>query len=101
MLDHMGGAFDALRFALLGIQQTARRLRLNMPPEAESIFGMVQEEISNRNTTSRPRADWVVDLTRSGTDVQAGRLENLLGALSSLDLADHSMGGNSKRQSGV
>lgn len=86
ILYRMGGAFFALRFALLGIKQTALRLHLRVPPEAENIFEKVQEEISRRKTTRRPRAHWVVDLSRSGSDVQAARLESLVGALSDLDL---------------
>lgn len=101
MLYQMGGAYAALRFALLGIQQTALRLHLHMPPEADGIFGKIQEEISRRKTIIRLRADWMVDLSRSGTDIQGGRLENLLSALSNLDLAYNSKGGNSMRQYSV
>lgn len=86
-LYRMGGAFVALRFALLGIKQTAARLHLQVPPEAEHLFGKVQEELFGGKTVTGPKANWLVDLSRSRSDVKAARLENLLSALSNLHLA--------------
>lgn len=87
VLYGMGRVFFALRVALLGIRQTALRMHLPIPAEAEDIFAQVHSDISGTVTTSSLKANWIVGLETAEENVQAARLQNLIKELENLDLA--------------
>lgn len=86
LLRRMSRAFPVLRFALLGIQHAAKRAHFRIPLEAEQIFADLQHGVRQASGTIVPKADWVIDLTRPGGDLQSARLEALVQEIDGLGL---------------
>ena len=92
MLLHISRGVRPVYYAVLGVQQAASRLALDVPVEAEELFQKAAKALENDpwQATARKEvsSNWVVDFSRSTVDDDDARLGNLVAKMEHLNL-DH------------
>lgn len=80
-LTSLAQGYFSVKLDILGIQRAATRAAWLLPPEAPDYFRKAKQAIDserNREQGEKVASAWVVDLTRSTTDLESSRLERLL-----------------------
>jgi hypothetical protein len=87
MLVRLSRSIPAMNLIILGIKQSAVRTSLSLPPESDVYFRQVSA--AARDTSVQCSANWVVDLSRSTTDVESTRLGNMVTEMRNLNILEH------------
>lgn len=80
-LARMSLVAPVINLAILGIQQAALRSSLSLPPECDEYVReatRATQAPAERKDELDGSAYWVVDLSRSATDLESARLDNLV-----------------------
>lgn len=89
-LVRLGKSLPAMNIVILGLRQSALRSSLTLPLESDTYFRMAiaesEREASLRAEGSQIAANWVVDLSRSTTDLESARLDDLVKEMSGLQV---------------
>jgi hypothetical protein len=92
VLMHVARGIHTAYYGVLGVQQAAARLTLDVPIEAEEMFKEAAKAIENNpwqeKATKGVLSNWVVDLSRPTVDDDDARLSNLLAKMDQLDVED-------------
>ena len=86
VIHHAGKLYPVTRYAALGIEQTAAKMRITLPGESTQVFADIKRGITENNDRETSRSDWVVVFNIADTDVQGSRLNNLIKELDALGL---------------
>lgn len=84
LIRHAGRQYPVMQYAALGIQQTAVKIAVALPLEAEEIFADIKGMIAANKDRDIGRSDWVVVFNTASTDVQGSRLNHLITELNKL-----------------
>jgi hypothetical protein len=77
-------------YAVLGVQQAAVRLALNVPMEAEEMFKEAAKAVEQNpwRMKAKVSSDWIVDLSRSTVDDDDARLSSVVAKMDYLNVKD-------------
>ena len=92
LLMHVSRSIHIVYYGILGVQQAAARLVLDVPMEAEQMFKEAAKAIKHNPWQERaPKdvsSDWAVDFSRPAIYDDDARLSNLVAKMDSLDVED-------------
>ncbi|KAM0714083.1 hypothetical protein Q7P37_011047 [Cladosporium fusiforme] len=90
-LARMSLVAPVVNLAILGIQQAALRSSLELPPECDQYLReatLATETSSERKDALEGSAYWVIDLSRSATDLESARLDSLVAETKEMKLGE-------------
>lgn len=87
MLVRLSRSIPAMNLIILGIRQSALRTSLSLPPESDVYFRQVSA--AARDISLQCSANWVVDLSRSATDVESARLDSMVTEIGNLNIVEN------------
>ncbi|KAI6808850.1 hypothetical protein KC340_g18296 [Hortaea werneckii] len=94
-LMHLSRAIQPTYYAVLGVQQAAKRMGLQVPMEAERMFAEVTQALKHSpwqedgKKKKEIASDWVVDFSRAAANDDAARLGNLVKGMERLEMDDN------------
>lgn len=92
-LMHMSRAIYTIYYAVLGVQQAATRMNLQVPMEAERMFAEAMQALKHnpwQEDTKKEEvaSNWFVDFSRAAANDDAARLGNLVRGMEGLGMND-------------
>ena len=90
LLMHLSRSMHTVYYAVLGVQQAAARLALNVPMEAEEMFKEATKAVEQNpwRVKAKVSSNWVVDFSRSAVDDDDARLGSLVANMDHLNVDD-------------
>lgn len=92
LLMYISRSIHIVYYGILGVQQAASRLALDVPMEAEEMFKEAAKAIKHNPWQKRAArdvsSDWAVDFSRPAIYDDDARLSNLVAKMDSLDVED-------------
>jgi hypothetical protein len=88
LLIHLSRSMQTVYYAVLGVQQAAARLALNVPIEAEQIFKEATKAVEQNpwRVKAKVSSNWIVDFSRSAVDDDDARLGSLVAKMDHLNV---------------
>jgi hypothetical protein len=90
LLVHLSRSMHTVYYAVLGVQQAAARLALNVPIEAEEMFKEATKAVAQNpwQVKAKVSSNWIVDFSRSAVDDDDARLGSLVAKMDHLNVDD-------------